>query len=173
MNWKRPVTQSRLRELIKYCPDTGDFTWVVNRKGPAKMGDRAGTVCPLGYTVICLDGIRYMSHRLAFMYVTGQFPRDEIDHIDGNPRNNSWINLREATRATNCQNTRVSKNNKLGIKGICLHHTGKYRAYTSIGAKSVHIGLYETVEEAKLARDKVVSELHGDYFCDGKRENTE
>ena len=91
------ITQSELKELLNYDPATGVFTWLVSR-GRVKASSVAGHVHSRGYIVIMVDGRRHLAHRLAFVYMTGTFPDDQVDHINEIKADNRWINLREATR---------------------------------------------------------------------------
>ena len=100
------LTVERLRELLHYDSDTGVFTWRVYRSPGAKKGDVAGCVNEGGYIATQVDRKHYLSHRLAWLYVYGAWPIDEIDHKDGNPANNHIANLRDVTRLTNSQNLR-------------------------------------------------------------------
>ena len=112
------LTVERLRELLHYNPETGVFTYRVTRKGVSK-GKVAGWH---GKTDsrrrICLDGKTYLASRLAFLYMTGCWPKNEADHIDTNPTNDQWSNLRDATRVENCRNKSHYKNSKTGVKGV-------------------------------------------------------
>ena len=100
------LTIERLRDALHYDQDTGAFTWVnPNRKGNAKKGARAGSVQNTGHRVITVDGASHCENRLAWFYMTGNWPADLVDHVDGNPANNAWQNLRAATRQQNSWNT--------------------------------------------------------------------
>lgn len=106
-----------LKSIFHYDPNTGIWTPLISkRRGPPrKIGGIPDTN---GHLQIYIDGILYMSARLAWFYMTGEWPEKEIDHHDRNPSNDKWENLRLATRSENCSNRKVFKNNKLGIKGI-------------------------------------------------------
>jgi hypothetical protein len=111
------LTQERLKALVHYNPDTGDFIWKVSLAMKNQIAKIAGCINPLGYNMIQIDTISYLGHRLAFLYMTGSIP-EIVDHIDGNPLNNSWDNLRSCTVSQNSSNKRLGSNNTSGIKGI-------------------------------------------------------
>jgi hypothetical protein len=104
-----------------------------------------------------------MAHRLAFIYMSGTAP-DLIDHIDGNGMNNSWTNLRAASRIQNGANAARSKSNASGHKGVCFDKKrGKWRASISYARKHIALGLYETPEDAHAAYAKKAMELFGQF----------
>src|SRR5574343_703057 len=99
------VTYERLRQLLTYNPTSGEFVWNESR-GCRPAGAVAGRLGERGYWQIRIDRRLYQAHRLAWMYMTGQWPPDEIDHKDGAEANNVWANLRTATRSENMTNRR-------------------------------------------------------------------
>src|SRR3954470_6742060 len=96
---------TRLRELLRYDPDTGDFIWTAKSSAKARnvLGDRAGHIDSQGYRLIYIDGKRYRAHWLAWMYVHGYLPK-LVDHKNGHRSDNRIANLREATVSLNAQN---------------------------------------------------------------------
>ncbi len=158
------LTQERLKELLSYDPVTGDFTWLVDRKG-VRAGDRAGGVCPLGYVSLQVDRKRYLAHRLAWLYVNGAWPAGMIDHKDRNRSNNVFSNLREATYAENNINSPARPNNALGIKGV---HRLKYPnrpflAQIKINGDVKRIGRFDTAEEAGAAYQAAARMHFGEF----------
>src|SRR6266446_8705973 len=116
-----------LKKNIKYDPVTGHFTWIKKRKGRNHaIGSKAGYTDAYGYLTIGINYKIYKAHRLAWLYMTGKWPKNFIDHINRDPSDNRWENLREATRSQNQINSKVPSSSKLGIKGIRLRSYGKY-----------------------------------------------
>src|SRR4051794_4935854 len=116
------LTAERLREILSYDPETGLFTRLQSpRTGQRYTGKQAGSIKPSGYVKIRVDGRFYFAHRLAWTIMTGQNPPEAMDHIDCNPSNNRWSNLREATSSQNAANHRIRSNNSSGLKGVSFH----------------------------------------------------
>ena len=157
------VTQERLRELFTYDAVTGVFTRrkAVGRHGCHKVSTVAGTRQNHGYIVITVDGRRYMAHRLAWLYQYGEWPTNDIDHINEIKDDNRIVNLREATRAQNMQNVRLHKHNTSGYKGVSwLSRRGKWRAYIFVNYKQQHIGLFNSADAAREARVNAEKQWH-------------
>lgn len=155
------TTWHRLKELLHYNPETGVFTWLVSR-GKVKAGSVAGRLNKDGHRRIKIDGVEYFAHRLAFLYMTGEWPKELIDHRDVDPANNRWGNLREATIMQNARNRRVASNNVLGIKGVRLYR-GKYRASIAVNKEAIHLGTFDTLAEAIAMREFAAKDLHGAF----------
>jgi HNH endonuclease len=141
----------RLRELLVYEPTTGVFTNRVTRHHRAKTGEVSGTVNANGYVDMSIDGKRYLAHRLAWLYMTGEWPKQLIDHEDGNRANNVWKNLRDESRLINQQNyRRATKASGSGLLGA--FRVGK-RFKSSIRAEGrvINLGCFDTAIEAHEA----------------------
>jgi len=153
------LTQSRLKELLNYDPETGIFTWVANRQ-KVTIGDVAGTINK-GYRAIRIDGKQYKAHRLTFLYMTGNFPKEHTDHIDGDKLNNRWANLRGCTHAENHQNRASHKGSSSKYVGVGWHKASqKWRADIKINGKQKFLGRFETEIAAYASYCKAKSELH-------------
>lgn len=111
------MTQEALKKELLYNPETGKFTWLRSKKG--RQMDRVGTINKHGYVVITLDYGRVMAHRLAWLYMTGKWPAEELDHKDRDTSNNRFSNLREANHAANIANSKIREDNTSGHPGIC------------------------------------------------------
>ena len=159
---KRPeLTQQRLRELLDYDAETGEFRWRVSQGGKAKAGDKAGCRQPRGYWKIRIDGKDYRPHRLAFLYAHGRFPSQDIDHRNGIRHDNRLSNLREATRSENLANGKVRR---LGLKGVHFHkRQGKWQAQIQKNGKNFHLGTFDTELEAHAAYVQAANQLHGEF----------
>jgi hypothetical protein len=154
----KKITQVKLKELLNYDPETGIFNWIIERPGVRKK--RTGWLDKKGYLFIRIYGVLYCAHRLAWLYMTGEWPNGEIDHKDSNPPNNRWENLRDATHSVNQQNRRkASHNNKTGFIGVRPMRKS-FHAQMSLHGKSHYIGAFQTAELAYEAYLKAKRELH-------------
>lgn len=162
------VTKAILQDILHYDPDTGIFTWKISTARRIHVGDTAGHIRPDGYGVITLKGVRYLSHRLAFLYMTGEFPANTVDHIDGNTGNNSWSNLRDVEHTENCKNQKRAKNNTSGVIGVNWHSRyKKWTAFISIHGVYKFIGSFDDFFEAVAIR-KSAENRHGYHVNHGR-----
>jgi hypothetical protein len=126
MTTNPPCTIEHLRSSFSYDADTGVFTWVSHKKRPDLIGKIAGTRHSSGYWSIAVHNRKQLAHRLAWAYVTGEWPTQHIDHINGNKLDNRFCNLRQVTRFGNLQNMRkATKANKIGLLGVSAYQ-GKW-----------------------------------------------
>ena len=147
------LTQKRLMELLDYNPETGVFRWRVPRTNRVKPGQVAGYRNNLGYVSVVVDGKGYLAHRLAWLYIHGYFPENEIDHIDRNPNNNRIANLREVSRQCNLRNCKKRIDNQSGITGVgWAKREQRWRARINVNHNDIHIGYYKTRKKAAFAR---------------------
>lgn len=146
------ITQSRLKALLYYDPVTGDFTNLTNRGSRALKGELAGSEQNYGYWWIYIEGRRYMAHRLAWFYMTGEWPSGDIDHINGAKGDNRFNNLRIVTRRENCLNRGVNINNYLQHKYIYPKDNKYYVQVYKDGCRK-YVGRFYTMEAAIKARD--------------------
>lgn len=154
------ITLDELKTHIHYDPITGIFT----RNKGKRVGAPAGYVNGR-YLVIRVKMQKYYAHRLAFIYMTGTLPADQVDHIDGNYTNNVWANLRQATQSQNNMNRRVMKNRK--YVGVRPTRNGKgWEAYYRKDKTGVSLGTYKTFEEAMQVRINAVKEAFGEFYKD-------
>ena len=148
------ISAERLRELLSYDPDTGEFTWAIARP-KCIPGTQAGNSShPRGYIQIRVDRRRYYAHRLAWLYMTGAWPAGEIDHINGIRSDNSFSNLRSVTRAENSQNLlRANTGSKVGLLGVSVRHQNPelFVAQIRIDGKPTCLGFFHSKEEAHEA----------------------
>ena len=161
------LTHKYLVSVLDYDSDTGVFRWKQRYKNNTHLsGKIAGSVHVKGYLLIGVKGVRYLAHRLAWMYVNGAMPSMQIDHIDGNKTNNRISNLRNVRSCENTMNqkkaNKVSTTGLLGvtpykIKGI---PTGRYSAQITLNYKCIHLGTYPTPELAHEAYLLKKRELH-------------
>jgi hypothetical protein len=158
---KKALTQARLYEVLSYDKKTGIFRWVSTRRGQRpKVGDVAGTTGVSGYCYIGVDRFTYAAHRLAWLYVTGDWPKHDIDHRNRHRSDNRWSNLREATPGQQRQNQSLGSNNKTGFLGVRKHRCGKFEANIAVNGKHRYLGLFTTAEKASAAYLKAKRQLH-------------
>lgn len=154
------LTADELKALLSYEPETGDFTWKIRRGRTALAGSKAGFLRADGYMQIKVCGRAYLSHRLAWLYMTGEWPQFEIDHINGGLVDNRWANLRDVDHRVNTQNRRrAHSNNKSGLIGASPHKH-YFRAKIAVNGKTHSLGLYKTAAEAHAAYLSAKRRLH-------------
>jgi hypothetical protein len=154
------VMKERLKEVLSYDPATGIFRWKKSLSNRALVGVIAGRVTARGCIVIGIDTRPYKAHRLAFLYMRGEWPVNKIDHRDGDPTNNAWDNLRDVTQAINSQNFKKARiNNKTGFLGVSPANNG-FKACITLNGKTKNLGIYKTPEEAHEVYLGVKRKIH-------------
>lgn len=162
-HWKVRLTRDRLMELLSFDEGTGDFTWLKDRRC-VRAGRLAGTINNHGYVAIKVDGILYTGHRLAWLWMTGKFPAEEIDHINRIRRDNRPENLREATSSQNKANGGSNRRNTSGIKGVSYAASrGKYIAQISVDGRVKNLGGFETITEAEQAHKAAAASFYPEF----------
>jgi len=147
------ITQERLKEVLRYDPDTGIFMWIVTLNSRAPAGSVAGSTDKKGYIHIMIDGRFYKAHRLAILYTDGYLPENTVDHKDRVPWHNWRDNLREASYQCQARNCGMLKNNTSGVKGVCWDKRGsRWLAYIKVDYRRKHLGYYDTLLEAAYVR---------------------
>ena len=130
----------------------------------AKIGDVVGSDNGSGYLTVMLDERKCYLHRLAWLYMTGEWPTDEIDHVDQDRSNNAWANLRAASRRENSCNLPVRSDNTTGFKGVSLDpRRGKWAAYINSGGRRYSLGYHASPEEAAAAYDHAAISKFGKF----------
>lgn len=166
------LTQQRLQELLNYDPDTGEFRWksgydcVTSARGPRNRwaGQLAGVICVHGYRLISVDNERFRASRLAWFYMTGEWPPVDIDHVNGKRSDDRWQNLRVASESENMRNSKRYANNTSGTRGVSWNkRRGKWHARVRVDNKVHHCGYFVKLEDAKAARDRKAAMLHGAF----------
>ncbi len=121
---KHNIAPERLHECLYYSPRTGKFFWIESRRG-MRRGQQAGTIGTRGYRQIKLDGTIYYAHRLAWLYIHGNFPKDQVDHKNRVRADNRIVNLREATNRDNHRNQSMPSTNSSGCTGVYNTNNGQ------------------------------------------------
>jgi hypothetical protein len=157
----KELTAERLREVLHYDPETGVFLWRAALSSKTVPGTRAGQLKPSGYRYIGLFGGRYPEHRLAYLYTEGNWPDDEVDHLNLVKDDNRYKNLRPCSHAENHQNRGLSRANQSGIVGVGWHKLrGRWRSCITVGGKQCHLGLFDSPDEAHAAYLSAKARLH-------------
>lgn len=158
------ITQELLKQYLHYCPETGVFTWI-GRLKRVTVGKTAGTPNGNGYLRIRIFRVLYHAHRLAWLYVYGEFSKLNIDHINGNKSDNRIENLRESTMAQNLKNFGKPRDNKSGFKGVHFDKArNKWLAQARLNGKSFHLGRYDSAIDASHAYNEFAKRHHGEFL---------
>jgi hypothetical protein len=148
------LTQEQLKEKLIYFPKEGYFIRL-------PLGNVAGYY-ENGYIKLKINSKGYFAHRLAWLYMTGEMPKDCIDHINGIKDDNRFENLREATKSQNNLNVGIKKNNKSGYKGVSAYKN-KWKATGYLNKKSIHLGYFKYPKDAHNAYVKFILDNHKDF----------
>ena len=148
------LTQLELKKALEYHPETGLFIRIECRSNRVQAGEVAGYICSIsGYVVIGVSGTQYLAHRLAHLYMTGEWPDNQIDHDDHVRHNNKWDNLFEATNQENHKNRTLNKNNTSGVVGVGWDkERGKWWAAIKTDYKRINLGRFTDKFEAICIR---------------------
>jgi hypothetical protein len=156
------LTQERLKELLRYDPDTGIFTNLVSRQGlRAGAGSVAGTKNNLGYIVIQIEGKKVHAHRLAWFYVHGVWPTKQIDHINRKRDDNRLVNLRDVTASENIHNSSHRSISVSGVRNVVWHKRNKkWQAQIMVNNEYKYLGLYDDLAEAQQVAERASQAFH-------------
>lgn len=150
---------------FKYDPDSGLIINRNNRSSNSRIGELAGSESKTGYRIINVKGVRYKAHRIAWAMFYGHWPKNEIDHRNGDKSDNRIENLREANRCENAQNFPKTKRNKSGLKGVSWSKAcRKWKAVIQANGKSFYIGRFDDKREAEKAYNEQAKSLHGQFM---------
>lgn len=156
-----------LKSLFRYDPGTGHFYRLVAKTKRCRVGEIAGRRKPGEYVNIKVCGRMFKAHRLAWLYMTGNWPNDEIDHINGVRSDNAWSNLREATHRQNMCNIKFQRIKRSELPhGVVLHHDGiRFQSQIRVNGYAKYLGLFDTAEAAHDAWMKMARETRGEFVA--------
>ena len=166
---KREITREQLKEILDYDSSTGVFTWRETPNTKRNRSKIAGSPAynrnkTHEYVKIKVCGKAYMAHRLAWFYTKGEWPKQLIDHINGDSKDNRIENLREATHCQNSHNRKGNRDSKTGYKGVYKHvKSDKYVAEIMYNGKRKYLGIFDTVEQAHEAYVAASKQHHAEY----------
>lgn len=170
---KKPLpTPDELRQLLRYEPDTGKLFWrerlpdSVNcarestrvricRNWNARFAGEEVRQSPTirGHAYVAINCVKLLTHRVIWAIYHAEWPRHEIDHINGNRVDNRLCNLRDIPHQENMKNVALNRDNKSGHHGIWWDDKrGKYQAFIADKSKRIALGRFNTIEEAVAAR---------------------
>lgn len=147
------ITYKEVSALLEYNPTTGALTWKIDTNREAKAGHPAGCVVRRGYIRVGIKGKSYYAHRLAWLLHYGEWPAQEIDHIDHDRSNNKIDNLRAVDHRDNTKNQTLRKTNTSGVNGVCwFEREQRWVAYVYVAGKPTCLGYFTAFNEAVAAR---------------------
>ena len=160
------ITQEELKKIVNYNPETGIFTWNISKQG-IKFGKVAGGIKDTGYVRIKLNGKLYPAHRLAWIYMYGEYP-NIIDHINGKRDDNRICNLRQCSTSQNQWNQKLSKNNTSGSKNVSwIKSRNKWRVQIKVNNIPKHIGYFDDFEFATFVAEEARDKYHKEFANNG------
>jgi hypothetical protein len=163
------LTQARLKEVLEYNSDTGEFFWLSSENRTDLLGKPAGWMHHKGYWDIEVDRKIYRAHRLAWLYEYGCWPKNQLDHINRNKSDNRIENLREATNGQNGANSKARPSYS-NLKGAHWHSRDKkWFSHIWHNGKRIWLGTFTTPEEAHAAYCETAKKLYGEFFHSGEK----
>lgn len=174
------ITQERLKKVLDYNQNTGVFTWKINTGPRSVVANRAGSYDAKGYITISIDAKVRKAHRLAWLYIHGDFPqgiRPFIDHINGKPDDNRIVNLRVSSGVENSRNRFKTSTNETGFKGVSWDKNNrgnkKFKAQirNPITGRNENLGRYVTPKEASVVYETKSKEYYGDFYREPEKQN--
>lgn len=172
--YRTHLTADYVQAMLDYDPVAGTFHWRHRHDRSARWNSRyAGTLAGTignGYRMIQLEekGIGgYYAARIATLLMTGAWPQDQVDHINGKRADDRWENLRPANNSQNNQNRGPQGNNKTGLRGVSRWGS-RWQARIQVNGEQRRIGAYATIEEAAAAYQATSMVLHGDFAAPEK-----
>ncbi len=149
---------------LSYYPESGTVLWRDSIEVFTSVrGFPAGSPHKEGYRQVKIKGRMYLLHRVIWHMVTGEWPPNDLDHIDGDRSNNKWVNLRLATRQENLRNS-SGKLHTSKYKGVSWDKVrSKWVAYCKCDGKVRNLGRFDEERDAAMAYDNFVKDKFGDF----------
>jgi hypothetical protein len=161
---KQILTQDELKQYLHYEPSTGQFTRIKKVRG-ANLGEIAGGINKVGYNVISVKHKLYYAHRLAWLYMNGEWPNPHIDHINRVKHDNRFCNLRECNDLQNHKNSNKHRDNVSGYIGVSwCKEKKKWLAKATLDGKQKFLGRYDDISLAVQARHEFCKENYGAFY---------
>jgi HNH endonuclease/AP2 domain len=160
------ITATRLREILHYDPESGELRWLISpRSGQYRRFGGRPQFTGISRHQDWRAHVR--RHRLAFLWMEGRWPMEEIDHANGDKTDNRWSNLREATQSQNTTNARTSIRNTSGYRGVSMDRSKprqkKWRATIEVDGRTISLGYFDTPERAFIAYIFAAWDHFGDF----------
>jgi HNH endonuclease len=158
---------ARVKEVLRYVPETGYFYWIKNTGKKRLIGRRAGYVT-CGHWEISVFRKRIKSNRLAWFFIYGTLPPNDldVDHKNRDSLDDRKKNLRLATRSQNNMNRLLSKNNSSGAKGVCWHvAVNKWNSYITVNQHQIRLGLFSSFADAVAIRKEAEKRYYGEFHA--------
>jgi HNH endonuclease len=159
---ERALSANALREILTYNPQSGFFVRKTMVGSRGAVGQIVGSLHHSGYLHVWIGKYQYLLHRLVWLWMTGDWPVEQIDHINGDKSDNRWSNLRAATHGQNKRNSRLSKNSTSGYVGVSYFRSNRrWYSYLTLNGKKVFVGFFKNAIDAAACRN-----VHSAYLCD-------
>ena len=159
-----PLTQERLKEILHYDPETGEWRWLITKGSKVVAGQIGGYIHEHGYRHIRINNVAYKSSRLAWLYMTGQWPERTVDHKDTYQSNDKWTNLRLANNSQQMWNMGLSRRNTSGYKRVYPDkRTGRWYSSIYDDDKRIFLGSFSTAAKAHEAYKKAAIKYYGEF----------
>lgn len=159
------MTQEELKKILYYAPETGNFYWKISN-GQKLAWSLAGSLGVDGHIKLCINYTSYRANRLAWIYMTGEIPSNniQVDHKNRIRTDNRWDNLRLATNSQNNRNRNLLKNNTSGYRGVAFNkQANKWQAQIRYNNRRKNLGHFNTAEEASKAYMEAAVKFHGEF----------
>lgn len=161
------ISQSKLKKLYDYNPKSGKLIYKINCPPKGLIGNEAGWINKRGYRKISINGNEFPAHKIVWLFMTGYYPKEDIDHIDRVRSNNAWKNLRLATRSNNLKNQGLKPNNKSGYKGV-TSRGNSHSVRLRVNKQRISFGPFCTAKEAAHFYDVQAIKYYGEFAVTNK-----